>query len=120
MGVKTRIPSFLAAAAAFLTLLGGLDLSGIVSILPAPVATGFATALPLLAGIVHLIKAFGDFLDDGKINGSFKALALFLVCGISVALASCAVPDGWRVNLQTPYGDGCGIRIQAPPGRVRR
>lgn len=48
--MKTRILSILAAVAAFPTMLGGLDLSGIVSILPNDVATGFAAALPLLAG----------------------------------------------------------------------
>ncbi|WP_193211449.1 hypothetical protein [Luteolibacter marinus] len=76
--------------AAFLTLLGGLDLSGIIDVLPAKVATGLATALQLLAGLVHLVKAVGDFVDDGQINGSFKALGWLLVLGFAVMSMSCA------------------------------
>ena len=94
-GVKTKLLSFLAAVAAFLTFVGGLDLAGIVGFLPDTVATGFATALPLLAGIVHLIKALGDFIDDGKINQSWSVklypVALWLTLGVlSWPLVSCA------------------------------
>ena len=67
-GVKTKLLSLLAAIAAFLTFVGGLDLAGIIGFLPDVVATGFATALLLFAGNVHLIKALGDFVDDGRIN----------------------------------------------------
>ncbi len=89
--MKTRILSFLAAVAAILTFLGGLDLSGIASILPDTVATAFATALPLFAGVVHLVKALADLIDDGQINGSIKVLALFLVAGaLCGPLTSCA------------------------------
>lgn len=88
--MNKRFVSFLASVAAFLTLLGGLDLSGFITLLPDTVATGFATALPLLAGITHLVKTFGDFADDGKINGSFKLLPFLLLLGAVVFLNACA------------------------------
>ena len=88
--MNKRFVSFLAAVAAFLTLLGGLDLSGFITLLPDNLATGFATALPLLAGITHLVKSLGDFADDGKINGSFKAVLFLLACGFALANSSCA------------------------------
>ena len=104
-GVKTRILSALAAVAAFLTLLGGLDLSGIIDVLPPKVATGLATALPLLAGVVHLINALGDFLDDGKINGSFRSLlVLSLLAVLMLGMSACTVafdPGTGRFGVQT-------------------
>ena len=103
--MKTRILSALAAVAAFLSTIGGLDLSGIISLLPDSVATGFAVALPSLAGVVHLLKAIGDFADDGKINGSF--LLPFAVvgglgaCALALSMTSCTVttlPDGTQTR----------------------
>ena len=88
--------------AAFLTLLGGLDLSGIIDVLPPQVATGLATALPLLAGVVHLIRALGDFIDDGKINGSFRPLLLVLLLAALMLSPACTVgvdsSGGWSVR----------------------
>ena len=103
--MKTRILSALAAVAAFLTTIGGLDLSGIISLLPDSVATGFAVALPSLAGVVHLLKAIGDFADDGKINGSFL-LPFSLIgglgaCALALSMTSCSVttlPDGTQTR----------------------
>ena len=119
-GVKTRILSALAAIAALLTALGGLDLSGVVNVLPEPLAAGLATALPMLVGIVHLIRAIGDFADDGKINGSFKCPALIfaLALVISMFATSCSPSTPWHVI--TPYGDARGdadgtISIVAKP-----
>lgn len=106
--MKTRILSVLAAVAAFLTMLGGLDLSGIIDVLPPKVATGFATALPLLAGVVHLLNALGDFLDDGKINGSFKSfLVALLLVALTLSFASCAIafdPATGRLSVATDPG----------------
>lgn len=86
-------------------MLGGLDLSGIIDVLPPKVATGFATALPLLAGIVHLIKALGDFIDDGKINGSFKSfLVVLLLLALTLSFSSCTLafdPGTGRFGVQT-------------------
>jgi hypothetical protein len=91
--------------AAFLTMLGGLDLSGFIDVLPPKVATGFATALPLLAGIVHLINALGDFIDDGKINGSFKSfLVALLLVALMLSFSSCTLavdPATGRLGLAT-------------------
>ena len=98
--MKTRILSAVAAVAAFLTTLGGLDLSGIISLLPESVAQAFAIAFPSLAGVVHLLKALGDFADDGKINGSFLPL-IALLCALTLLLPSCSVttaPDGTRTR----------------------
>jgi succinate dehydrogenase hydrophobic anchor subunit len=103
--MKARILSVLAAVAAFLTMLGGLDLSGIIDVLPPKVATGFATALPLLAGIVHLLNALGDFIDDGKINGSFKSsLVVLLLVALTLTFSSCTLavdPATGRLGLAT-------------------
>ena len=80
----------MAAVAAFLTTLGGLDLSGIITLLPESVAQAFAIAFPSLAGVVHLLRALGDFADDGKINGSFLPLVAML-CALALLLPSCSV-----------------------------
>ena len=53
----------MAAVAAFLTSLGGLDLSGIISLLPESVAQAFAIAFPSLAGVVHLLTRYRRVLD---------------------------------------------------------
>ena len=86
--------------AAFLTTLGGLDLSGVISLLPESVAQAFAIAFPSLAGVVHLLRALGDFADDGKINGSFLPLVA-LLCALALLLPSCSVttaPDGTQTR----------------------
>lgn len=103
--MKTRILSILAAAAAFLTVLAGLDLSGIVHALPDTVATGIATVVPLLAGLRYLVVALADFVDDGQINGSFKCPALIAITALGLALlaTSCGSSAGW--SIRTPYGD---------------
>lgn len=85
--MKSRILSVLAALAAFLTALGAADLSGLINLFPDDVASVLATALPALAGVVHLLKAFGDFLDDGKINGSFPLFVAIATLGL---MTSCA------------------------------
>jgi len=103
--VKTKLLSYLAAAAAFLTALGALDLTGVLPLLPDNVAGGLTIALPLFATIVHLIKALGDAADDGKINGSFQCAPLMFVLALVVSLAatSCTSTIPWSVR--TPYGD---------------
>lgn len=95
----------LASGAAILTVLGGLDLSGLVSILPAPVATGFSVALPALAAVLHAVKAIGDSADDGKMNDSFRYChPLVMLCALLVALASSSCTTGSEWSVQTPYG----------------
>lgn len=103
--VKTKLLSYLAAAAAFLTVLAGLDLSGIVHAMPDTWATGIATILPTLAGLVHFMRAVGDFADDGQFNGSFKCPALLFVLALVVSLmaTSCVPSAVW--SIRTPYGD---------------
>jgi hypothetical protein len=93
--MKTRLLSFLAAIAAVLTVLGGLDLSGIVHLFPDHVATGLATILPSFAAVVHLIRTIGDVVDDGKVNGSWSPklypVCMWLTLGmLSWPLVSCA------------------------------
>jgi len=112
--MNKRIVSFLASVAAFLTLLGGLDLSGFITLLPDNLATGFATALPLLAGITHLVKTFGDFADDGRINGSFngslKAVPILLWLTLG-ALSFFTISCGTGMILK--FGEQ-GLEISAP------
>lgn len=89
--MKSRILSFLAAVAAVLTVLGGLDLSGILSLFPDHVATGLATVLPGIAALVHVVNTLGDAYDNGKIDGSFKGYAVAGLLGLScLLLPSCA------------------------------
>lgn len=90
--MNKRIVSFLAGVLALLTFVGGLDLTGIITLLPDPVAKALVLALPLLAGFKHLVTACGDFADDGQINGSFKLFPFLLVLGVGMmfALSSCA------------------------------
>lgn len=136
--MKTRILSFLAAVAAVLTVLGGLDLSGIVHLFPDNVATGLATVLPGLAAVVHLVNTLADAIDDGKINGSWSPklypLCMWLTLGLlSFPLVSCAgLQSGFTGQpiLTTPVQrvDGSGhpfdvatvdvLRAEAQPGQA--
>lgn len=117
--MKAKLLSMLASGAAILTVLGGLDLSGIISLLPSEVATGFSVALPALAAILHAVKAIGDRADDGEMNDSFRYChPLVVVSALVVALScmSCSSTPDWSV--QTPYGAASmregGILIHTP------
>lgn len=104
--VKAKLLSTLAAVAAILTVIGGLDLSGIINLLPANVATGFSVALPAIAALAHGVRAVGDHLDDGKRNDSWHYCHPFAVIGallIALACVSCSAGTSW--SIRTPYGD---------------
>ncbi|MBB5351361.1 hypothetical protein HNR46_001597 [Haloferula luteola] len=69
----------LAAVAAACSALGGLDLKGIINILPENVA-GVIAILPVAAiALGHVILLVGDYLDDGKKNDSFGKLSAILL-----------------------------------------
>ncbi|MCW1887700.1 hypothetical protein OKA04_23385 [Luteolibacter flavescens] len=109
--MKARILSILAAIAAFLTVLGGLDLSGMIHLFPNEVATGLTTALPALAVLTHLIRALGDAFDDGQINGSFKAIAFFLVLSVMCfGMVACQHLAGTTISF-----DENGNAVVIPP-----
>lgn len=88
--MNKRFVSFLSGILALLTVVGGLDLTGFITLLPDNVATAFVIGLPALAGFKHLIIDLGDFVDDGKINGSFKLLPFLLLLGAVMLLNACA------------------------------
>lgn len=92
--MKTVI-SILAAVAAVLSALAGLDLAGVIDILPPAVAPWVAVGPPIAAAALHFVVALGDLLDDGKKNGSFKfgrfgpVVAFLLVICFCLASTSC-------------------------------
>jgi hypothetical protein len=94
--MKTPLLKFLAGLAALGSTLGVLDLSKVTNILPPKVAFWVALLPPIGAAIVHFALAWGDNLDDGQANDSFKVKcsALVLLGAIFIALActSCQVP----------------------------
>jgi hypothetical protein len=86
-------------------MLGGLDLSGFTNVLPPNVAAVVSTAFPLLAGLVYLIRAVGDFADDGQINGSFKLHPVTLLVALAISLMATSCAPGVPWSVMTPYGD---------------
>ena len=93
--MNKKFVSFLSGILALLTVVGGLDLTGLITLLPDNVAKVFVIGLPALAGIKHLIIDLGDFADDGQINGSFKLLPLLLWLAVgALSFASLACGTG--------------------------
>ncbi len=83
--MRTGLLSFLATVAAVLTVLGGLELFGVVHLFPENVATGFATILSGFAA-VHIIKTAGDVIDDGLFSGSWSPKLYPMECGATIRL----------------------------------
>lgn len=114
--MNTRLTSFLASLAALLTAISAADIRSLIGLLPPDIAGILAVSLPAVATVAHALKALA-----GKISGhQIKVLALFILPGIAYgaclvgAVSSCALPGGWQLDLQTPYGDA----ITAPDGAV--
>ena len=139
--MNKRLLGFLAGLAALGSALGILDLSGFTSIFPAGWAKWIALIPPLGAAIVHFALAWGDYLDDGVKNDSFKVqlnpvtilLALIITLG---ALVSCSCTQNGgplipvRLSLDDPESGlsatysakgGIGLTYTAPArGRIIR
>lgn len=111
--MKTTI-AILLAIGAFLTGIGGLDLSGVIDLLPPQVARVLATALPLSAALAHVINAVVIQLRKSSEQAREQAqptrfqfspialLAALLSSLAAIVLSSCA---GWSVSVRSPYGD---------------
>lgn len=109
--MSTKVLHILALILSALTIAGGLDLTGILKILPEGWAAVLATVPPLLMALAHFILALGDQLDDGQKNDSFPgslkmhpvtflmALALGLLAG---SMTSC---ENLTLTASTPWGD---------------
>ncbi len=132
-----RFIHILAALLGILTVIGGLDLTGFLKILPEGWAAFVATLPPLALAIGHSAIALGDQLDDGQKNGSFPPsgglkmhpVTFLLAVGIALmagALSSCKLPEGIKIsgyyvdpdtgaraNLNTT-GNGLGGGVEIP------
>ncbi|MCU0797414.1 MAG: hypothetical protein MUF31_15950 [Akkermansiaceae bacterium] len=88
-----KVLQILAAVAAACSAVAGLDLAGILDILPEQVAPWVAVAPPVAAALFHAAIAIGDILDDGERNDSFGKLPLLLfTLGLAfLVLPSCSV-----------------------------
>ncbi len=89
---KVTILRFLTAVGAALTTLASLDLTGIAEIFDDQVALYLLATGPAALSLKELVVSVGDWLDDGKLNKSFKiGLLCLLLCLIPLPfLASCA------------------------------
>ncbi len=118
--MNKRILAILAGIAALGTALGALDLSGFTSIFPAGWGKWFAIIPPIGAALVHFALAWGDYLDDGQKNDSFrvKCPALVWIAALIFALvcSSCQVPlsislEDARSGLRASYGSKSGLGL---------
>lgn len=93
--------------------IGGADFLQLLAIVPADVSKWLVVAGPAFAASVKpFIMFVGDYLDDGKIDGSFKlpnlvllAILIFTLAGIFTVLPSCTLsvaPDGTRTYSADP------------------
>lgn len=129
--MNQKLLAFLAGLAALGTALGALDLTGFTSIFPEGWGKWFAILPPLGATIVHFALAWGDYMDDGKRNDSFKCAPLVWISALILALAcsgcqgvplSISLEDA-RSGLSGTYSSksGLGLTYTAPArGRVIR
>jgi len=113
--MKAKILSVLTAILAIVAVLGALDLSGLVSLVPGDNAAVLTYITGGLATLGTIIRAIGDMLDDGQANGSFGKLRchpLALVLAgflVALALGSCAQMRGLNLSLSSPWGDVSSI-----------
>jgi len=100
MDWKTRILTWLTAIAGIATILGGLDLTEILPLLPDHIAAMLTLALPVVITVGKIAVAIGDLLDDGLRNNSFKVglmllLAVLLAAGMTSCVASIDAAGDW-------------------------
>lgn len=87
MNWKQRILLWLTAIAGICTLIGGLDLTEILPLVPDQVAAALTLALPAVITIGKIATIIGDLLDDGLRNDSFKSGGTWLLL-LAVILGS--------------------------------
>ena len=105
--MTSKALSFITAALAVITALAALDISGIVSLIPGAHDGLVAIIAGSLATLGTILRAIGDFMDDGKVNGSYgkfqcHPLAFLAAAVITLALSSCA---GLTVTASLPWGE---------------
>lgn len=105
--MTSKALSFITAALAVITALAALDISGIISLIPGTHDGLVAIIAGSLATLGTILRAIGDFLDDGQVNGSygkFQCHPLVFVCALilTLALSSCA---GLTVTAALPWGE---------------
>lgn len=83
---------FLAAVAALASGVAGLDLAGVVHLIPSPWDAWVAVAPAGAATVFHFLIGIGDLLDDGQKNDSFKVRLLpwLLLAPVALCFSSCA------------------------------
>lgn len=80
----------LKALAAISASVAGLDLTGILPLLPEGWST-YVLLIPTIgAAVVHTASVIGDYMDDGKKNDTFTYGVLLMV-GLSCLFTSCSV-----------------------------
>jgi hypothetical protein len=106
--MTSKILSALTALLAIVTALAALDLSGIAALIPGDHDALVAIISGTLATLGTILRAIGDLLDDGQVNGSYGRLRchplVFFAAGI-LALASLSSCAGLRLDAATPWGD---------------
>lgn len=116
--MNTRLLAFLATVGAFLTALGGADLSGLITLLPDQWAKGLVTVLPLGAAIVHFINIFGDAADDGKVNGSWKVKLVPIVMWLTLGTLALGFTACTGLSLSVTPGGRVVGEYQLPPPKA--
>jgi hypothetical protein len=101
MKVLPKILRILTAISSGATSLSVFDLNGIVSVVPGKFAGPLLGITVGIAAVKELAVVAGDYLDNGKRDGSFKCAALaFIAAGVIAVLGmtSCVslttAPDG--------------------------
>ena len=69
--MNAKLLSALTAAFALVTALAAMDLSGIAPLIPGDADATVAAISGGLTTLLIIIRAIGDFVDDGQINNSF-------------------------------------------------
>jgi hypothetical protein len=101
MNWKQRILLWLTAIAGICTVIGGLDLTEILPLLPNPVAAWLTLALPVVVTVGKIVLIIGDLLDDGIRNDSFKGGTWLLLL---IAVLACSGLSGCVAALDQ-HGD---------------
>jgi len=110
--MKARALSIMTAALAVIAMLSALDLSGLINLIPGGNEGLVALITGALATLGTIIRAIGDWLDDGEVNNSFGRLRMhwltFLAACVIAALGAmsigCADLAGTSISLQSPWG----------------
>jgi hypothetical protein len=98
-----KLKAVLAVVAALAATLAGLDLTGIIAVMPPEVAKVLVIVPSAAAVVVHAVAAFNKALDS---NGKTQCHPLVWALALVVALASCSCtlavdPTTGRLGLST-------------------